>query len=60
METFWKMFIGFLMGSWLTAWICEFYIQDKYEAPMEALGIEKFQKHEINTTYKIVYKKETK
>ena len=64
METFWNIFIGFLMGSWLTALIFELYIQYKYEYPMEALSIERFQKCEIHTTnchsnwYEIVWKKE--
>ena len=50
--------LGMVLGFWLS--FC--HIVDRYWKPMDALGIEKFQKCEINTTnchsnwYEIVYK----
>lgn len=52
--------IGLIIGLMLS----NLYIRVTYTEPMDALGIERFQKCEINTTnchsnwYEIVYKKE--
>ena len=55
--------ILFMLGLILGLAVSSTYVQEHYEVPMNALGIEKFQKCEINTTnchsnwYEIVYKK---
>ena len=54
--------LGFIAGVLLLNW----YIRVAYTEPMDALGIERFQKCEINTTnchstwYEIVWKKDRK
>ena len=56
--------ILFLLGIILGVALSSTYIQQHYRDPMDALGIERFQKCEINTTnchsnwYEIVYKKD--
>lgn len=56
----------FALGIFLGILLSSFYIQDHYGDPMKALGIERFQKCEINTTnchsnwYEIVYKEKNK
>ena len=61
-------FIGALMcfglGVISGIWFSVYHIDTNYKVPMNALGIERFQKCEINTTnchsnwYEIVWKKE--
>ena len=52
--------VGIVSGIWIS----NRYIETNYKIPMDALGIEKFQKCEIHTTnchsnwYEIVWKKE--
>ncbi len=66
MDTFLSVFLGMLIGAWIAGWASASYIKDEYREPMDALGIERFQRCEINTTnchsnwYEIVYKKENK
>ncbi len=56
--------ILFVLGICFGILLSYSYIQQYYRAPMDALGIEKFQKCEIHTTnchsnwYEIVWKKE--
>ena len=56
--------ILFAMGMCVGLGMSSIYIQQHYRDPMDALGIERFQKCEISTTnchsnwYEIVYKKE--
>ena len=58
--------ILFVVGIFLGIALSASYIQQHYRAPMDALGIEKFQKCEIHTTnchsnwYEIVWKKKGK
>ena len=56
--------ILFMLGLMLGLAVSSTYVQEHYKDPMKALGIEKFQKCEINTPnchsnwYEIVWKKE--
>lgn len=61
-----SVLLGMLMGVLIAGLVSASYIKDSYREPMDALGIERFQRCEINTTnchsnwYEIVYKKENK
>lgn len=56
--------IGFVFGLLFGVICCTSYVDRVYRIPMYSLGIERFQKCEINTTnchsnwYEIVWKKE--
>lgn len=55
--------VGLIVGGFVIWVIMDEYIDYQYKIPMKSLGIEKFQKCEINTTnchsnwYEIIYKK---
>ena len=56
--------LGIFLGVALASSLSSTYIQQHYRDPMDDLGIERFQRCEINTTnchsnwYEIVWKKE--
>lgn len=58
------VFLSMVIGIFIGAIGGTEYVMHNYKMPMDALGIERFQKREINTTnchsnwYEIVYKKD--
>ena len=64
MDNIFGVLILFALGLVLGLAVSSIYMQQHYRDPMDALGIEKFQKCEIHTTnchsnwYEIVYKKD--
>lgn len=66
MDSFLAAIAGLFVGVFCMLVLCSSYVNDTYRKPMDALGIERFQKCEINTTnchsnwYEIVYKEKNK
>lgn len=65
-DTFFSVLLGMLIGALSVGWASAYYIKGAYRKPMDALGIERFQRCEINTTnchsnwYEIVWRKDCK